>query len=204
MEIERHYDFCDAGVIDKKEYKEMNDVCIDSNLQRFLLVICFLALLCLPVKGVTMQDSGLLGLSGLLWVESCLMLIFSRRRKKLEEQRFCMVGEEISYNVSFGEKILLKGKDNNSKEIGYDLVRSIRETAKYYILILDAKLSITVSKDIKGADESAEFIPYLIQKCPNLKKKKVAKMMPKKKLILLFFSIITMVFLLNLLFFILY
>ncbi|MBQ8295763.1 MAG: YcxB family protein [Clostridia bacterium] len=89
--------------------------------------------------------------------------------------------DTIAFKIKFGEKIIGATDDNAPVEYDYSAVTSIKETNRYYLLGLKYNLYLVVQKDVKGKTENVDFVQYILEKNPKLKKKKVENVMNKKK-----------------------
>lgn len=80
---------------------------------------------------------------------------------------------ESRYHIALGEHIRMSVNGLPMVQYDYSTIRSICQTAHYYLLCMDQQIYIAVAKaDLQGGTEE-ELLQFLFHSCPYLKNKKV-------------------------------
>lgn len=80
---------------------------------------------------------------------------------------------EAQYHVALGEHIRMSVNGRPMVEYDYTTIRSICQTAHYYLLCMDQQLYIAVAKDGLQGGNTEQLLQFLFQSCPYLKNKRV-------------------------------
>ncbi len=82
-------------------------------------------------------------------------------------------GKTHRNTVQFGSKIILSSEICAPVEFDYSQIRVIKQTKLFYLLGLGLNMHIIVPKDIAPCQTGTEFLPFIMERCVNLKKKKI-------------------------------
>lgn len=180
--IKQEYDFTSTVVMGEKEHEDFHNIAY-SRVSTFTLVFLIFSILVIPQQFLIPENSMLLLYSAwMLVLMGYLFFITQIRIKKAYKRMVVSQGKEtITYKVYFGEKIVAETDQHLPVEYDYNAVTSIKETRQFYLLGLKYNLYLILQKDIKSNVENVDFIEYVFNKCPNIKKKKVKRIMNKKR-----------------------
>lgn len=68
----------------------------------------------------------------------------------------------------YEDRIHLESANGRRADFDYQMVVSFRTTPNLYLLVLKEKVTILVSKDLKGKNGKTGFAEYIREKCPHL------------------------------------
>lgn len=202
MDNQKSLYFSSSYTIGKKEYYDYCKVMYRRTVKELtvIAVLSILAGVVLPilagnVKAITAISSTILFLSaglGYLLPDFCIQRTYT--------QMLLQAGKgDIPFNTKFGERIMMKGELEQTRECDYSEITHIRQTRGFYLLHVGSGLHIIVAKDVVSYVDNLEFIPFLMEKCRNLKKKKVIDDTYSKATAFELLAVIGMIALVNLL-----
>ena len=157
-----YYDYCQ--IMYRRTVKELTVIAVLS-----ILIGVVLPILAGSFEAITAISSAVLFLCaflGHLLPGACIQRNYT--------QMLLRTGKDhIPYTTKFGEKIVMKSELDQTREYDYSEITHIRQTSGFYLLHVGLGLHIIVAKNVVSHIDSLEFIPFLMAKCKNLKKKKV-------------------------------
>lgn len=200
----RNYDFSSVVIMSEKEHRELNNVSW-AKTSVFWLAILIVSCVLTVVHQVSDELEIRTFLPFVAWILLLYIITFFITRKKIKNAykrlTFSQGSDSITYKTYFGEKITVETDKHAPVEYDYNMITSIKETNRFYLLGFKYNLYLIVWKDIKSETVSADFLEYIFGKCPNIKKKKVQKVMNKERNSVVLLCCFAALFLLNLIMF---
>lgn len=195
------YDFSSTVVMGENEHKDFNNITYSRISTASLIFLIFSVVAIIPQQFLFPENKGmLLGYSA--WTLFLIGYIFFLTQKRVKDAYKRIVvsqgKETITYKIHFGEKIVAETDQHSPVEYDFSAVTSVKETSQFYLLGLKYNLYLIIQKDIKSNLENVDFVEYVFNKCPNIKKKKVKRIMNKKKSSIIYLCAFVVLFLFNL------
>lgn len=166
------YDFCSVDYIRTKKI--------------ILIFLCIIiSFICIDI--ITGDFDIILGLTAMI-VSFIMFLIYIRTKKTIKigyERMLISEGKEISVNYEFFNDKIVAYRENSIRDFSYQEITKFFETKHFIMLHLQHNLHIAIEKDNLNISVD-EVKTFLINNCPNVKKKKFVNCTKNKKFALIF------------------
>lgn len=168
--------FTSNYTIGKHEHKDYSSIAYRSVKREFpfITVLSVLIGLVLPILSGEIGGTALLA-SAFLFLGVGLNSLMPGLAIRKNYQRMVLTygKENIAYTTQLGEKIIMRSEIDSTREFDYSEIKHIKQTRHFYMLHVGQNLHIIVGKDVASSVHGLEFIPFLMERCTNLKKKKI-------------------------------
>ena len=168
--------FTSSYTIGKKEHKDINCISYQRAARdmRILTILSILIGVVLPILAGEIDGMTLCSSCALFFGAVIPYLVTSLLIQRAYTRVLVNTGKESNpYITKLGEKIITQGEWGSTREFDYSEITHIRQTREFYVLHVGQGLHIVVGKNVVSFVDDLEFIPFLMERCTNLKKKKV-------------------------------
>lgn len=201
---EKEYDFLSTAVEGEKEYLDFQSVSY-ARVSTFLLICLISFVVCSVPQQFLLPQNAKTMLGAAAWILFVVAFLFFGTQKKIKDDyKRIVLGEgkeSIIFTTYFGEKLFAETDQHAPVEFDYSAIISIKETNYFYLLGFKYRSYLIISKDVKSNHGNVDFVEYIFNKCPNIKKKKIKKVMNKKRECIIYLCLFVLLFLFHLIMF---
>ena len=168
--------FSSAFVFDKEVHKDICSIIYTrSTIMSVQMAVCIAVFgwLC-PLTVIDFSWSVFVYVCSFWFYAVLLYWLHGAMVRKGYKQRTLLYGTEPwTKTVSFSDVITVQIENNTPLQYQYSQILGLKATRGYYLLYLGHSVHIAVPKTVTAHGENKEFIPFLMERCTNLKKRKV-------------------------------
>ncbi len=165
----------------------------------FYIAFFVLSLLCYISQALEGSYSSITTYSGLILFVFIMRYVFSGLSIKARYQQTVLAAKGAApiCRTYFSSMITVINDGNSPAEYDYGAVNALYETGKLFLLRLQSKHYILVSRASLPQGKEKEFIKFIFSKCDGIKKKHAVNITGKKRVCLALTIITAVIFLMS-------